>query len=131
LKNCFKPGRMKVQHRIALISVAAAAVAGFVYSQIYIHEKNRREIKEVANELALTWKDQLQLNATQTQLLEDSIIEYTIKKNEIINSSLGTMQQINKLKSIQKNEYRSLSKFLNEDQFENYVYLNKKLTRKS
>ncbi|HKJ47672.1 MAG TPA: hypothetical protein VJ973_01205 [Christiangramia sp.] len=122
---------MKVQHRIALISVAAAAVAGFVYSQIYIHEKNRREIKEVANELALTWKDQLQLNATQTQLLEDSIIEYTIKKNEIINSSLGTTQQINKLKSIQKNEYRSLSKFLNEDQFENYVYLNKKLTRKS
>ena len=122
---------MKVQHRIALISVAAAAVAGFVYSQIYIHEKNRREIKEVASELALTWKEQLQLNSTQTQLLEDSIIEYTIKKNEIINSSLGTTQQINKLKSIQKNEYKSLRKFLGEDQFENYVYLNKQLTRKS
>lgn len=122
---------MKVQHRIALISVAAAAVAGFVYSQIYIHEKNRREIKEVASELALTWKDQLQLNSTQTQLLEDSIIEYTIKKNEIINSSLGTTQQINKLKSIQKNEYKSLRKFLGEDQFENYVHLNKQLTRKS
>ena len=122
---------MKVQHRIALISVAAAAVAGFVYSQIYIHEKNRREIKDVASELALTWKDQLQLNSTQTQLLEDSIIEYTIKKNEIINSSLGTTQQINKLKSIQKNEYKSLRKFLREDQFENYVHLNKQLTRKS
>ncbi|SDS31877.1 hypothetical protein [Christiangramia echinicola] len=122
---------MKVQHRIALISVAAAAVAGFVYSQIYIHEKNRREIREVASELALTWKDQLQLNSTQTQLLEDSIIEYTIKKNEIINSSLGTTQQINKLKSIQKNEYKSLRKFLGEDQFENYVHLNKQLTRKS
>ncbi|WP_026934942.1 hypothetical protein [Christiangramia echinicola] len=122
---------MKVQHRIALISVAAAAVAGFVYSQIYIHEKNRREIKDVASELALTWKDQLQLNSTQTQLLEDSIIEYTIKKNEIINSSLGTTQQINKLKSIQKNEYKSLRKFLGEDQFENYVHLNKQLTRKS
>ena len=122
---------MKVQHRIALISVAAAAVAGFVYSQIYIHEKNRREIKDVASELALTWKDQLQLNSTQTQLLEDSIIEYTIKKNEIINSSLGTTQQINKLKSIQKNEYKSLRKFLDEGQFDKYVYLNKKLTRKS
>ncbi|MBT8294834.1 MAG: hypothetical protein KJO51_00290 [Gramella sp.] len=122
---------MKVQHKIALISVAAAAVAGFVYSQIYIHEQNRREIKEVARELALTWKDQLQLNEEQTRLLEDSIIEYTIKKNEIINSSLGTTQQINKLKSIQKNEYNSLRKFLAEDQFENYVFLNKQLTRKS
>ncbi|GAA4324427.1 hypothetical protein GCM10023115_53730 [Pontixanthobacter gangjinensis] len=122
---------MKLQHRIALISVAAAAVAGFVYSQIYIHERNRREIKEVAGELALTWKDQLQLNQEQTQLLEDSIIEYTIKKNEIINSSLGINQQVNKLKAIQKNEHRSLQKFLTEDQFENYIFLNKQLTRKS
>ncbi len=122
---------MKLQHKIALISVAAAAVAGFVYSQIYIHEKNRKEIKEVAGELASTWKTQLQLNAEQTQMLEDSIIEFTIKKNEIINSSLGINQQINKLKTIQNSEYKSLKKFLSEDQFENYVFLNKQLTRKS
>ena len=122
---------MKLQHRIALISVAAAAVAGFVYSQIYIHEKNRREIRDVAAELAATWKAQLDLSPGQADQLEDVIIEYTIKKNEIINSSLGNIQQINKLKTIQKNEHRSLQKFLNEDQFENYIYLNKQLTRKS
>ncbi|MCG9971766.1 hypothetical protein [Christiangramia crocea] len=122
---------MKLQHRIALISVAAAAVAGFVYSQIYIHERNRREIKEIAAELALTWKDQLNLTEEQTLLLEDSIIEYTIKKNEIINSSLSTNYQIDKLKAIQKNEHKNLKKFLEEDQFENYIFLNKQLTRKS
>lgn len=122
---------MKLQHRIALISVAAAAVAGFVYSQIYIHEKNRREIRDVAAELAATWKAQLDLSPGQADQLEDVIIEYTIKKNEIINSSLGNIQQINKLKTIQKNEHRTLQKFLNEDQFENYIYLNKQITRKS
>ena len=122
---------MKLQHRIALISVAAAAVAGFVYSQIYIHEKNRKEIRDVAAELAFTWKGHLGLNPKQTNLLEDTIIEYTIQKNEIINSSLGHIQQINKLKTIQKNEHRSLKKFLNDDQFENYIFLNKQLTRKS
>lgn len=122
---------MKLQHRIALISVAAAAVAGFVYSQIYIHEKNRQEIKDVAAELALTWKAQLGLSEEQTLQLEDSIIEYTIKKNEIINSSLSTNHQIEKLKSIQKNEYKTLQKFMNDEQFENYVLLNKQLTRKS
>ncbi len=122
---------MKLQHRIALISVAAAAVAGFVYSQIYIHEKNRQEIKDVAAELALTWKEQLGLSEEQTLQLEDSIIEYTIKKNEIINSSLSTNHQIDKLKSIQKNEYKTLQKFMNEEQFENYILLNKQLTRKS
>lgn len=122
---------MKLQHRIALISVAAAAVAGFVYSQVYIHERNRKEIKDVAAELALTWKHQLNLNEEQTFLLEDSIIEYTIKKNEIINSSLGTSQQIDKLKSIQKNEHKNLKKFMDDEQFENYIFLNKQLTRKS
>lgn len=122
---------MKLQHKIALVSVAAAAVAGFVYSQIYIHEKNRKEIREVAAELALTWKGHLGLTPEQTELLEDSIIEYTIKKNEIINSSLGTFQQVNKLKTIQKNEHKTLRKFLDEDQFENYIFLNKQLTRKS
>ncbi|WP_300439856.1 hypothetical protein [Christiangramia sp.] len=122
---------MKLQHRIALISVATAAVAGFVYSQIYIHEKNRKEIRDVATELALTWKEQLDLSVQQTELLEDTIIEYTIKKNEIINSSLGSNQQINKLRTIQKNEHKTLQKFLNEDQFENYIFLNKQITRKS
>lgn len=122
---------MKLQHKIALISVAAAAVAGFVYSQIFIHEKNRKEIREIAAELALTWKGQLNLNPEQTDLLEDAIIEYTIKKNEIINSSLGNIQQINKLKTIQKNEHKTLKKFLDKDQFENYIFLNKQLTRKS
>lgn len=122
---------MKLQHRIALISVAAAAVAGFVYSQIYLHERNRREIQEIAYELALTWKAQLNLTEDQTRLLEDSIIEYTIKKNEIINSNLTIGSQVSKLKSIQKNEHKNLKKFLDDDQFESYIYLNKQLTKKS
>ena len=122
---------MKLQHRIALISVAAAAVAGFVYSQIYIHERNRKEIKDVASELANTWKHQLNLTEYQTLQLEDSIIEYTIKKNEIINSSLSTGSQIEKLKAIQRNEHKALQKFMNDEQFENYIFLNKQITKKS
>lgn len=121
---------MKLQHRIGLISVAAAAVAGFVYSQIYIHEKNRREIKEIAEELALTWKEQLDLTEAQTLLLEDAIIEYTIKKNEIINSGLSTNSQVRKLQAIQRSEHKALQKIMNEDQFESYIFLNKQLTRK-
>lgn len=122
---------MKLQHRIALISVAAAAVAGFVYSQMYIHERNRREIKEIAEELALTWKEQLDLSEDQTLMLQDAIIEYTIKKNEVINSGLGTNNQIRKLQAIQRNEHNALRKFMDENQFENYISLNKQLTRKS
>lgn len=122
---------MKLQYRLALMGVATAAVAGFVYSQIHIHEKNRREIKEVAGDLAYTWKQQLDLNLQQTELLKDAVIEYTIKKNEIINSSLPTGQQINKLKTIQKGEHKALRKFMTEEQFTKYIELNRLITRKS
>lgn len=122
---------MKLQHKIAMIGVATAAVAGFVYSQMYIHEKNRREVKEIAEELARTWKEQLDLNESQTLMLQDAIIEYTIKKNEIINSGLSTNNQVRKLQAIQRNEHEALKKFLEEEQFENYIFLNKQLTRKS
>ncbi|MFV8225692.1 hypothetical protein [Christiangramia aquimixticola] len=122
---------MKLQYKIALLGIASAAVAGFVYSQIHIHEKNRREIKEIAEELALAWKEKLKLSYEQTRLLEDTLIEYTIKKNEIINSTLGTEQQIVKLKTIQKSEHKALQKFLNEEQFENYLILSREITRKA
>ena len=122
---------MKLQYRITLIGVATAAVAGFVYSQIHIHEKNRREIKEVAGELAFTWKQQLELNLQQTEMLKDAVIEYTIKKNEIINSSLPIGHQIGKLKTIQKSEHKSLQRFMTEEQFAKYLELNRQITRKS
>ncbi|MCM4156057.1 hypothetical protein [Gramella sp. AN32] len=121
---------MKLQHRLALITIATAAVAGFVYSQIHIHKRNRREVIDVATELACTWQSQLDLSNIQTQKLLDSIIEYTIKKNEIINSNLAMENQISKLKSIQRNEHRNLQNFLSEDQFKKYLSLNKRLTRK-
>lgn len=121
---------MKLGYRITLIGLATAAVAGFVYSQIHIHEKNRREIKDVAAHLAFTWKQQLGLNIEQTEMLKNAIIEYTIKKNEIINSSLATVQQVNKLRTIQKSEHKALHKFMTDEQFEQYLQMNKQLTRK-
>lgn len=121
---------LKLEHKLALIGVATAAVAGFVYSQIYFHQKSREEIEEIAAELALTWKFQLGLSEEQTMELQDTIVEYTIKKNEIINSPLSHNSQIAKLKNIQKNEHKSVSKIMTDEQFDNYLNTNKKLTRK-
>lgn len=122
---------MKLQQRIALIGLAGTLVAGFVYSHIYIHKRNRREIQEVAAELAYTWQAELLLDEIQTAKLEEAIIEFTIKKNEIINSGLSNDSKIERLKSIQQNEYKILKKFLNDGQYENYKLLNRRITRKT
>lgn len=122
---------MKTQERIAIIGVAGLLVAGFVYSQIYIHKKNREELEDIARELAYTWKQELNLDHEQTLLMEDVIIAYTIRKNEVLNSGVNEDSLIRKLQAIQRNEHKKLKKFLTDKQFENYIKVNKNLTRKA
>jgi len=118
---------MKLQNRIFLLGLTTALVGGFVFSQIYIHEKNRKELREVAREIALNWKDKLGLSDKQTLLLEDIIIEFTIIKNEIIKSQQERQAIIQNLQRVQVREYKNLRKILSEPQFEAYVGINKKL----
>lgn len=118
---------MKLQNRILLLGLATTLVGGFVFSQIFIHEKNRKELREVAREIALNWKDKLGLSEDQTLLLEDIIIEFTIIKNEIIKSQQEKQAIIQNLQRVQVREYKNLRKILSEPQFEAYVGINKKL----
>ncbi|MDN3594534.1 hypothetical protein [Zunongwangia endophytica] len=122
--------KLTPNQRISLISLATVVVAGFVASQIYMNKKSREEIKEIAEELSLLWKDRLFLNEEQTLKMEDLIIEYTLKKNEIINSSMNPIAQVRKLKAIQKVEHRNLAKMLSNEQFENYININKTIQKK-
>ncbi|WBL23654.1 hypothetical protein [Zunongwangia sp. HRR-M8] len=122
--------KLTLNQRISLISLATVIVAGFVASQIYMNKKSREEIKEIAEELSLLWKDRLFLNEEQTRKMEDLIIEYTLKKNEIINSSMNPVAQVRKLKAIQKVEHRNLAKMLSNEQFEKYININKSIQKK-
>ena len=121
---------MKLKNRIFLLGLATAIMGGFVYSQYYIHEKNRKEIRDIAREIALNWKDKLRLTLEQTQLLEDIIIGFTILKNEIINSPEQKETIIKKLQKIQIREHKNLRKILTEPQFDAYVGINKKFPNK-
>ncbi len=124
--------KMKTQQKIAIIGAAGFLVAGFVFSHFYLHRKSREELIEIARELAYTWKKELELDFEQTSKLEDLIIEYTLKKNEIINATALTEDEtILKLRDIQKAEHRKLQKLMSDKQFAKYLEVNKKISRKS
>ncbi len=118
---------MKVKNRIQLLGLSSILVGGFVFAHIYIHNKNSKEIREIASEIALEWKDKLGLTPEQTKKLEDTIIEYTILKNEIINSKRSQKFIIRDLQITQQKEYKKLRKFLTSAQFTAYVGVNKKI----
>ena len=112
---------MKLQKRLLILGLSTFLVAGFVAANIYIHNRNRRELREVAAEIALDWEEKLQLTPLQTLRLEDVIIEFTLIKNEIINGPGPVPEKIVKLKKVQKREHRSLRKIFNEQQFDSYA----------
>ncbi|MBE7639038.1 MULTISPECIES: hypothetical protein [Salegentibacter] len=124
---------MKTQHKIAIVGgIAGFIAAGFIYSQFHLNRKSRKELIEIARELAYTWKKELDLNFEQTEKLEDLIIEYTLKKNEIINATaLHEDDIIFKLKSIQQAEHTKLQKIMTGKQFQKYLELNKKISQRS
>lgn len=122
--------KMKFQNRLILLGVTAIAVGGFVYSQIFIHEKNRKDLREIARDIANNWREKLDLTPAQTDVLENIIIEFTLRKNEIINSDAPSPIKIRKLQKVQRREHRNLKKVLNEEKFQTYVGLNKKIPNK-
>ncbi len=118
---------MKVKNRIQLLGLSTILVGGFVVAQIYIHNKNSREIREIAAEIALEWNEKLGLTPAQTKKLEATIVEFTILKNEIINSNRSQKFVIRDLKITQEREHKKLKKFFNSAQFTAYVGINKKI----
>lgn len=116
---------MTLQNRLILLGFTAIAIGGFVYSQIFVHEKNRKDLREIARDLAQSWKERLDLSEKQTRTLEDIIIEFTIRKNNIINSNAPSQEKIQKLQKVQRREHRNLLKLLDETKFDTYLGVSK------
>lgn len=121
---------MTLNTRLIILGLTTVAVGGFVYSQIFIHEKSREDLREIARELASSWKEKLDLNEKQTRILEDIIIEFTIRKNNIINSDVPSPTKIQKLQKIQRREHRNLRKLLDDSKFDTYLGVKKNIPGK-
>jgi len=118
---------MNLKNRIQLLGLSTILVGGFVFAQVYFHNKNSKEIKEIASEIASEWTEKLGLTPEQTKKLEATIIEFTILKNEIINSKRSQKFIIRDLQITQQREYKKLKKFLTNAQFTAYVGINKRI----
>ena len=102
---------MELNKRIQLLGYSTILVGGFVLANMYMHHKNSRDIKEIARELAGEWKDKLGLSEEQCKKLEANIIEFTILKNDIINSNRSQKFVIRDLRETQKREHFKLKRF--------------------
>ncbi len=117
---------MKLQNRLLLLGFSTLLVGGFVYTHIFMHRRNRQDLEDIGNELAYNWKDKIGLTEEQTLQLKDIIIEFTIRKNEIINGEHST-NKIQRLQKVQSNEHKRLRRLMSPAQFDAYIGINKKI----
>lgn len=121
---------MKLQEKLMLLGLTTLVVGGVVYTRVFIEKRNREELREIAYEIAFTWREKLDLSIKQTIQLERIIIIYTIRKNQILNADIPELAKIKKLQKVQIKEHKELRKILTIEQFEAYVGINKKIPNK-
>lgn len=118
---------MTLKNKLIVLGLTTIAVGGFAYSQVFIRKKNRKDLILIAREIAFTWKEKLGLTLEQTQLLENIIIEFTIRKNEIINADKPEQEKIRRLQMVQVKEHNKLRKIFSKTEFDSYVGINRRI----
>lgn len=113
--------RMKGRHKLLIIFLLLFFTTTISYSQNMLQQKPNKELEEVAREITEMWTTELALSTKQAELMEDKIIEFTMKKNEIIQSKMREEAKTEKLKALQVQEQRDMRNILTKPQFDKYL----------
>lgn len=121
---------LKNTYRILIIFTFAFFTTFAMFSQNPLQGEPSPELKEVAKEAAERWQDELALSDKQRELMENKIIEFTMKKNALINSKMREEAKTEGLRELQRAEYKDMRNILTRPQFDLYVKLSQERMRK-
>lgn len=122
---------MTIKDRLKIFGVAGFVAGAAVYTYILVRKFKRKDLREIAREIAFAWKDKLGLSLKQAYKLQDIIVEYTLRKNQVINSDLPELEKIKNLQQVQVSEHKDLRKILTLREFETYVGMNRRTPNKN
>ena len=117
--------KIRPKYQIILLFVVALFTGTMTYSQSIIQQNAPRELEEAAREKTEMWINELSLSGKQAALMEKKIIEFALKKNEIIQSKMREEVKTEKLQALQALEYKDMRDILTQPQFRRYVGLKK------
>ena len=83
----------------------------------------QQDLEIAAREAAERWTTELAMSAKQTALMEDKLVEYAIKKQEVLNSKMREELKTQRLLELEYAENQSMQDILTQPQFERYIFL--------
>lgn len=106
---------------LVLLLTIFTGTAGF--SQNIFQGEPSEEVKEIAGETILIWNRELSLTAKQASLMEDKVIEYEMKREELFNSKMNEEDKKERFLILQELEERDMQNILTQPQFDKYMSL--------
>lgn len=108
-------------YQLILIVAFAIFTTATGYAQTMTQGEPSTEIREMASEEAEMWTDQLALTAKQEDLVEKKIIEFVMKREELLQSKMQEEAKTERLKMLQISEHRDMRDILTKPQYERYI----------
>lgn len=114
---------MKTKDNLQLILffVLAFSINSNGISQNIIQGQVSPDLKEAASEAVEMWTVKLALSNKQESLMEDKIVEYTLKKNQLLQSKMREELKTKLLKELQILENRDMRDILTGPQYDKYL----------
>lgn len=114
--------RIKTEkYRLVLFLAIALFTGVMAYSQSMTQQNPSPELEEVAEEKRDMWTRELSLTDKQALLMEKKIIEFAMKKDELIQSKMREEAKTARLQELQELEIRDMRDILTKPQFETYL----------
>lgn len=118
------------KYQMAILFTVAFFTTAMAVSQNFTQKDPDKELKEAAREAVTYWENELGLTAKQASLMEKKILEFAIKKNELIQSKMREEAKTERLKRLQELEYKDMRDILTHPQYRRYLKLSKERIRK-
>ena len=117
--------KIKRNYQLILVFTVVFLTTAVAWSQNMTQQDPHKELKEAARESVDFWKKELVLSPKQADLMEKKIIEFTMKKNRLIQSKMREEAKNVRLRELQQLEYKDMRDILTEPQYEKYLKVSK------
>lgn len=125
-----------MKKKIFFLLITAVFTLTSANAQNMLQGRVDKDIKEAARATVAMWTSKLALSAKQRKLMEDKIVEFTIKKNQLLQSKMPQEIKERKLKELQILENRDMRDILTGPQYDLYLdilekrYFDRKVKKK-
>ena len=122
--------KRKIVYRSGFVFLLVFFLGTSCYSQNLLQGNDAsRDLAARARAEAEQWTLELAMSAKQTALMEDRLVEYAIKKDQILHSKMREEVKARMLTNLELAENKAMRDILTKQQYDRYLFLKRQQAR--